>query len=80
MLLERIESKAGIKFKKVGAPQPEDLLKASSRDIVLSLRSVSTEAAQLFREVADELVEELGAQEALARAIAYISGYTQKMK
>lgn len=67
-------------MKKVGAPQPEDLLKASSRDIVLSLRSVSKECSLLFKNVALELIEEVGAEEALARAISYIAGYTEKMK
>jgi hypothetical protein len=55
-------------------------LKASSRDIVLSLRSVSKECSLLFKEVAEELIEEVGAEEALARAISYIAGYTEKMK
>ena len=41
---------------------------------------VSPEALLLFTDVARELIEEVGAEEALSRALAYISGYTSKMK
>ena len=33
-MLDRIEQRAGFKFKRVGAPQLEDILKFSCRDIV----------------------------------------------
>jgi ATP-dependent RNA helicase DDX21 len=33
-LIQMIEQKAGIKFTKIGIPQPEDVIKASSRDII----------------------------------------------
>lgn len=36
-LIQMIEQKAGIKFQKIGIPQPEDVIKASSRDILRSL-------------------------------------------
>lgn len=53
---------------------------ASARDIATSLRSVNKDAMQLFTGVAHELVEELGSDEALARAIAFIAGVTEKIK
>ena len=37
-LLERIERLAKIKFKKIGPPQPSDIVKSSARDIVISLK------------------------------------------
>ena len=40
-LIERIERLAKIKFKKIGAPQPADIVKASARDIVISLKEVN---------------------------------------
>ena len=33
-LLNRIENVAGIKFTKIGAPQPDDIIKASSKFIL----------------------------------------------
>ena len=80
MLIDRIERKAQIKFKKIGAPQPQELMKSACKDIVTSLKSVSNDCISLFKEASDELIEEIGASDALSRAIAYISGYTQKMK
>ena len=47
---------------------------------MISLKSVSEEASRLFTEVAKELISEIGPEESLARAIAFISGYTEKMK
>lgn len=55
-------------------------MKAACKDIVTSLKSVSSDALELFKEASEELIEEIGATEALSRAIAYISGYTAKMK
>jgi len=36
-----IEQKAGIKFQKIGVPQPEDVIKASSRDTIKNLDQVN---------------------------------------
>jgi ATP-dependent RNA helicase DDX21 len=33
-LIQHIQSKAGVEFTKIGVPQPEQVIKASSRDIV----------------------------------------------
>lgn len=37
-LVERIERLAKIKMKKIGPPQPVDIIKSSARDIVISLK------------------------------------------
>ncbi len=39
-LLERIERLTKIKMRKIGPPQPGDIVKASARDIVISLKTV----------------------------------------
>jgi hypothetical protein len=39
---------AKIKFKKIGAPQPTDIVKSSARDIVISLKEVSDEVLPYF--------------------------------
>ncbi|KRX08732.1 P-loop containing nucleoside triphosphate hydrolase [Pseudocohnilembus persalinus] len=79
-MIERIEKKAQITMRRVAAPQPQDILMASSRDIASSLRKVNSDALKLFHEVAQELIEELGPEQALSRAIAFIAGVTEKIK
>jgi len=41
--------------------------------------SVNKDILGIFKEVSESLIAEFGAEEALERAIAYISGYTEKM-
>jgi len=57
-LVERIERVAKIKFKKIGAPQPVDIIKSSARDIVISLKSVSESVLPFFNDIAAEMIEE----------------------
>jgi hypothetical protein len=47
------------------------------RDIKLALTSVNKDILSLFKDSAKELIKELGNEEALERALAYISGYTK---
>ena len=79
-LIERIEYKAKIKFKKVGAPQKEDLIKCLARDASTGLDSVNKDMLHFFADPAKELIEKMGSEEALSRALAYISGYTENFK
>ena len=80
LLLEKIERKANIILKRVGTPQPVDIIKASVRDIIFGLKQVSSDVLPLFETAADELIKDLGAQDSLSRALAYISGHTEKLK
>jgi ATP-dependent RNA helicase DDX21 len=57
-LVERIERIAKIKFRKTGAPQPVDIIKASARDIVISLKSVNDVVLSYFSEIAQEMISE----------------------
>lgn len=41
--------------------------------------SVNRTVLNMFKEVSTALIEEFGAEEALERAIAFISGYTDKL-
>uniref|UniRef100_A0A8C5L505 RNA helicase n=1 Tax=Jaculus jaculus TaxID=51337 RepID=A0A8C5L505_JACJA len=63
--LRYVEQKAGITFKCVGAPSTTDLVKSKSMDAIRSLASVSYVA---------RLIEEKGEVDALAAALAHISG------
>ncbi|XP_030423982.1 nucleolar RNA helicase 2 isoform X2 [Gopherus evgoodei] len=74
--LRLVEQKAGITFKCIGVPTATDIIKASSKDAVRSLDSVSPSAIDYFKQLATRLIEEKGAVEALAAALAHISGAT----
>ncbi|XP_071508487.1 ATP-dependent RNA helicase DDX50-like [Diadema antillarum] len=72
--LQKVEYKAGIKFKRVAAPQPSDIIKSSVKDVTGFLNEVSLDMVALFRDAAREIIAEKGAEEALAAALAHISG------
>jgi DNA transposition AAA+ family ATPase len=74
--LRYVEQKAGITFKRVGVPTPSDIIKSSSKDIVRFLDSVPPQAIEYFRVAATKLIEERGAVDSLAAALAHISGAT----
>ena len=42
-----------IKMRKIGPPQPVDIVKASARDIVLSLKQVESSVLIHFNEIAE---------------------------
>ena len=79
-LMDKIEFKARIKFRKIGAPQPSDIMRATARDVGYSLDNVSKDVLTHFGETAREILENYSPEEALSRAIAIISGYTQSVK
>ncbi|XP_036779885.2 ATP-dependent RNA helicase DDX50 isoform X2 [Manis pentadactyla] len=72
--LRYVEQKAGITFKRVGVPSTMDLVKSKSMDAIRSLASVSYDAVDFFRPSAQRLIDEKGAVDALAAALAHISG------
>ncbi|XP_074644801.1 nucleolar RNA helicase 2-like isoform X2 [Tubulanus polymorphus] len=74
--LSEVERKAGITFKKIGVPTKEDIIHASSEDVVRSLDDVKEKAYSHFFESADKLIETKGARTALAAALALLTGNT----
>lgn len=76
-LVQKIEDLAGIKLKRIGVPQPEDVIKASSRDILKNLNDVNEDVLHLFEDTAKLLVEKYdgNAEKALQIALAYCSGH-----
>nr|XP_033474648.1 nucleolar RNA helicase 2 [Epinephelus lanceolatus] len=74
--LRYVENKAGITFRRVGVPTANDIIKSSSKDAVRFLDSVPVTAIEYFRASAEKLIEERGAVDALAAALAHISGAT----
>ena len=79
-LLERIEQKAKIKFKKIGAPQKKEIIQASIRDITKNLMNIDDSMIKIFINESQKLIEEFGSENTVARLLAYSSGYTDKMK
>ncbi|GHG06164.1 hypothetical protein GCM10017783_18460 [Deinococcus piscis] len=71
--LERV---TGVRFTERPLPTPREVQEASARASSEMLRRVDAEAASGFMEQAEALLEEMGA-EALARALAKISGVTE---
>lgn len=76
MGLERI---TGVRFKERALPTPSEVAQASARASSDMVRRVAPEAAQGFQAEAEKLFSELGL-EALARALAKISGVTEPAK
>ena len=79
-LIDNIERHAKLRFKKIGSPQPSDIMRASARDVGLSLDNVSPDVLGYFADTVKEITERFSPDEAIARAIAIISGYTQTVK
>lgn len=74
--ISMIENKAGITFNKIGIPQPDQVIKASSRDTVKNLEEVNDEVLGLFEDAADELITKHkgDTKMALCKTLAYLSG------
>ena len=51
-----IEHKAGFTFTPIGIPQPEDVIKATSRDSIKKIEKVNDDTLPLFEEAADKLI------------------------
>jgi ATP-dependent RNA helicase DDX21 len=80
MLINQIESKAGIKLKKIGAPQPEEIIKTSAKEAIKGFAKVDESVLSLFEESAQFLIDQKGAMKAVCLALAYISGTTGKIQ
>ncbi|KAI8078639.1 P-loop containing nucleoside triphosphate hydrolase protein [Halteromyces radiatus] len=74
-LLQYISKKTGVQFETMSAPRPEDIIKATVEDCFKSIDSVNPNVLPLFTESAQKLIEKHGAEEAVASALAYMTGY-----
>ena len=76
--LKSVERRAGITFRRIGPPQPEDIIKASAHDAIKHLDDVPDKVLPYFHEAAQELVDKRGGHlDAIAAALAHISGSTK---
>jgi ATP-dependent RNA helicase DDX21 len=76
-MLQQIETMAGIKFQMIGVPQPEDVIRASSKVMLKTLDTVSKDVIPFFKEAAQTLIKSSGGdpEVALCKALACMSGY-----
>lgn len=75
--IQMIESQAGIKFKIIGAPQPEDVIRSSARGIMRKLDDVSDNVLDLFSDASKQITEKFKGDKdkALQACLAYLSGH-----
>lgn len=78
--MDKIEGKAQMKFKKIGAPQPSDIMRSNARDISCSFDNVSSDVLVYFQDNVKTILEKYSPDEAICRALAVISGYTKSVQ
>jgi ATP-dependent RNA helicase DDX21 len=71
-----ITHRAGVQFHQIGIPQPEDVIRATSRDSIKALKDVNETVLPLFDAAADELIalSDGDPKQALLKALAFMSG------
>ena len=69
--------KAGIQFEKIGAPLPDDIIRASFRDTAKQLEEVEEKVLPIFDDAADQLIaaENGDVKRALCKTLALLSGH-----
>jgi len=72
--MRHLESKVGVSFKRVGAPQTSHLVASSSEHAKQTLAKIKTTMSRHFVKCAKELLEDQDAEQVLAKALAAISG------
>ena len=78
--VKEIEGAVGNKFEWAGAPQPADIVAASALAAMEDVANVDDKVFPLFQAAAAKLVEEMGAEEALAAALACLTGHTKELR
>ncbi|KAL4859742.1 DEAD-box ATP-dependent RNA helicase 7 [Chlorella vulgaris] len=77
-LIPYIQTKAGLKFERVGAPQPGDMALLAGDRAVETVKAVDASVLPFFRAAATKLLESVGsAEDALALALAKITGHVE---
>merc|ERR1712136_268640 len=72
--LKQVERAAKVTFTRTAAPKAEELMDLKKDEIMESLKEITPEARDVFLDSADALIESDGAREALATALAALSG------
>jgi hypothetical protein len=75
--LAAVERKTSTKIKRIGAPQPSDIMRASLRGVVKRLNTVHDDVVPYFMDAARQLLATRDAPRTLATALALIGGHTE---
>ncbi|KAG0188945.1 hypothetical protein DFQ28_004125 [Apophysomyces sp. BC1034] len=73
----RAGRRTGVQFETMSAPRAEDVIKATTEDAFKSIDLVKPEVLPFFVESARLLINKHGAEEAVASALAFMTGYHQ---
>ncbi|RKP05367.1 P-loop containing nucleoside triphosphate hydrolase protein [Thamnocephalis sphaerospora] len=73
--IRQLERRIGTQVNVVGAPQPVEIIRATASDAAETVAAVSTNVVPHFEATAASLIERMGAERALAAALACLSGY-----
>ncbi|XP_075910859.1 ATP-dependent RNA helicase DDX50-like isoform X1 [Petromyzon marinus] len=73
--LRAIESKAGFVFKRIAVPSANEVLAASTQDVIRSLESVSARVVSRFRLSVEKLLSHRDPWELLSAALSLLAGY-----
>ncbi|KAI9487737.1 MAG: P-loop containing nucleoside triphosphate hydrolase protein [Benjaminiella poitrasii] len=76
-LLSYISKKTGVQFEHLSAPRPEDIIEATTDDAFKSIDMVKPDVLPYFAQSAQKLIEKHGAENAVAAALAFMTGYHQ---
>ncbi|KAG2210888.1 hypothetical protein INT47_000042 [Mucor saturninus] len=76
-LLSYISKRTGVQFEQLSAPRPEDIIEATTDDAFKSIDSVKPEVLPFFAESARQLIAKHGAENSVAAALAFMTGYHQ---
>mmetsp|Transcript_71879 Transcript_71879/g.156549 ORF Transcript_71879/g.156549 Transcript_71879/m.156549 type:complete len:678 (+) Transcript_71879:146-2179(+) len=80
-LVRLLQNKKGIPIKRVGPPQPCDVVAQAARDAVKHLDNIHQDNVEAFTKVAEELLAERGSPTfLLAASLAAMTGYTARIK
>merc|ERR1719231_676766 len=69
-----IARKAGVKFKRIGAPQRKDLVMSSASDSIIAIEQIPESVCSLFAAHAKTLLTHMEPERAVCAALAAISG------
>ncbi|CAM9449933.1 unnamed protein product [Chrysoparadoxa australica] len=78
--LKQIETEIGNAMDWQGAPQPDDIVKASALAALEDIEAVDASVLPYFEESAAQLIEDRGAQAALCAALACMTGHKKLMR
>mmetsp|Transcript_247 Transcript_247/g.386 ORF Transcript_247/g.386 Transcript_247/m.386 type:complete len:726 (-) Transcript_247:806-2983(-) len=73
--IQSIERATKTTMKRVGAPQPIDLLTAAAKTAAIDMEKIDESIRSKFSTIAGELIESLGANGAVAAALAHLTGF-----